>query len=97
MIRCNGGCRKRRATCGTRTPAEHCCSPDQGQLRSIREYNGVDKVALQQVRALPDWHPDWDRQNDHTNLDVLGTDQAHSEHQASPLASKASVVCDAGE
>jgi hypothetical protein len=33
---------------------EHCCSPDQGQLRSIREYNGVDKVALQQVRALPD-------------------------------------------
>jgi hypothetical protein len=49
------------------------------------------------VRALPDWHPDWDRQNDHTNLDVLGTDQAHSEHQASPLASKASVVCDAGE
>jgi hypothetical protein len=35
---------------------EHCCSPDQGQLRSIREYNGVDKVALQQVRALPDKH-----------------------------------------
>lgn len=57
---------------------EHCCSPDQGQLRSIREYNGVDKVALQQVRALPDWHPDCDRQNDHTNLDVLGTDEAHS-------------------
>lgn len=76
---------------------EYCCSSDQGHLRSIREYNGVDQVALQQVRALSDWHPDWDRQHAHTNLDVLGTDQARSEHQASPLVSKASGVCDAGE
>jgi hypothetical protein len=39
---------------------EYCCLPDQGEHRSIREYRGVDGAAVEQVRALPEWHTDWD-------------------------------------
>ena len=38
---------------------ECCCSPDQGQLRCIQQYRGVDAAALQQIRSLPEWHIDW--------------------------------------
>jgi hypothetical protein len=76
---------------------EYCCSPDQGQSRCIREYHGVDDAALQQVCALPDWHPDWDRRNDPTNLDVRGTDQAHANGQSKPLVSGALEDCEAGD
>jgi hypothetical protein len=39
---------------------EHCCLPDQGEHRSVREYRGVEGVALQQVRALAECHIDWE-------------------------------------
>jgi hypothetical protein len=76
---------------------EYCCSPDQGQSRCIREYHGVDDAALQQICALPDWHPDWDRRNNPTNLDVRGTDQAHANGQSKPLVSQALEDCEAGD
>jgi hypothetical protein len=53
----------------------------------------VDKVALQQLRTLPDWHPDWD----HTNLDVHGTDRAQADSGSKPLEPKDSEVFDADE
>ena len=84
-------CRTREAL--LRCVREHCCSPDNCQLRSIREYRGVDKAALQQLRALPEWHLDWDR----TNLDVHGTDLAQRDWGAKPLGPKASEVPDADE
>jgi hypothetical protein len=37
---------------------EYCCLPDHGALRCIEEYRGVDAAALQQIRALPEWHID---------------------------------------
>jgi hypothetical protein len=40
---------------------ENCCLSDQGGLRCMEEYRGVDGTALQQVRALPEWHVDWDQ------------------------------------
>jgi len=84
-------CRTREAL--LRCVREYCCSPDKGQLRCIQEYRGVDKAALQQLRALPEWHPVWDR----TNLDVHGTDHAQRDRGAKPLAPKASEVSDAAE
>jgi hypothetical protein len=39
---------------------EYCCLPDHGQHRSIRQYLGVDGTALEQVRALTDWHIEWE-------------------------------------
>jgi hypothetical protein len=56
---------KNRSFCRTRDALlrcvrEYCCLPDQGEHRSIREYHGVDGAALEQVRALPEWHTDWD-------------------------------------
>jgi hypothetical protein len=42
---------------------ENCCLSDQGGLRCV-EYRGVDGAALQRVRALPDWHIDWDYPSD---------------------------------
>ena len=71
---------------------EYCCPPDQGELRSIREYQGVDESALEQVRALPDWHSDWD-QKDHTNLDVRGTDQAQVDGLSEPLCAQGLEPC----
>ncbi len=38
---------------------EYCCLPDEGQLRSIREYRGVDPAAVQHIHALPEHHLDW--------------------------------------
>jgi hypothetical protein len=43
---------------------ENCCLPDQGGSRCVEEYRGVDGAALQQVRALPEWHADWDESID---------------------------------
>jgi hypothetical protein len=37
---------------------EYCCLPDDGTLGCIEEYRGVDGAALQQIRALPEWHID---------------------------------------
>jgi hypothetical protein len=37
---------------------EHCCLPDDGTLGCIEEYRGMDGAALQQIRALPEWHID---------------------------------------
>ena len=39
---------------------EYCCLPDQGGSRCVHEYRGVDAAALQHVRALPEWHIDWE-------------------------------------
>jgi len=52
-----------RAFCRTRDALlrcirEYCCLPDLGQRRCIREYRGVDKTAVERVRALPEWHID---------------------------------------
>ena len=88
-------CRTREALLGC--IREYCCSPDQGQSRCIREYHGVDDAALQQICALPDWHPDWDRRNDPTNLDVRGTDRAHANGQSKPLVSQALEDCEPGD
>lgn len=54
---------RNRAFCRTREALlrgirEYCCLPDQGELRCIAEYRGVDEVAFQQVLALPQWHHD---------------------------------------
>ena len=76
---------------------ESCCSPDQGELRCIREYQGIDKVALEQVRALLEWRPDWDRKKDPTNLDVHGTDQEHVGEPSEPLVPGTSEAFDADE
>jgi hypothetical protein len=38
--------------------SEHCCLPDDGTLGCIEEYRGMDCAALQQIRALPEWHID---------------------------------------
>ena len=37
---------------------EHCCLPDDGSPGCIEEYRGMDGAALQQIRALPEWHID---------------------------------------
>ena len=56
---------KNRSFCRTRDALlrcirEYCCWPDHGEHRSIREYRGVDGAAIEQVRALREWHTDWD-------------------------------------
>jgi len=89
-----------RSCCSTkdallRCVREYCCSPDKGQLRSIQEYSGMDKVAVRQLQALPDWHPDWDRKKHPTNLDVPETDQARADDGSKPLSSRAFEACSA--
>jgi hypothetical protein len=88
-------CRTREAL--LRCIREVCCSPDQGQSRCIREYRGVDDAALQEVCALPDWHPDWDRGDERTNLDVRGTDQAQAHGQTKALVAQALGDGEAGD
>ena len=74
------------------------CRTREALLRCIREYCGeVDVEALAKLRALPDWHPDWDRRNDRTNLDVRGTDQAQAEQQLEPLAAQGLEVGEAAD
>jgi hypothetical protein len=91
-------CRTREAL--LRCIREYCCSPDAGGVRCIHEYHGVDGAALQQVRALPEWHVDWSGDVDRAavaalpqhhamqNLDVRGTDQAQADEQPEPLVSQ---------
>jgi hypothetical protein len=45
-------CRTREAL--LRCIREYCCSRDEGGLKCIHEYRGVDAAALTQVRALPE-------------------------------------------
>ncbi len=62
------------------------CRTRKALLRCIREYCGeIDANALAKLQAFPDWHPDWDRKNDLTNLDVRGTDQAQADGRSEPL------------
>jgi len=66
------------------------CRTREVLLRCIREYCGeIDALALAKLKSLPDWHPDWDRRDDRTNLDVRGTDQAHANGQSKSLIPKA--------
>ena len=37
---------------------EYCGLADDGALGCIEEYRGMDGSALQQIRALPEWHID---------------------------------------
>jgi hypothetical protein len=39
----------------------------------------VPRLVMLKICALPDWHPDWDREKKSPNLDVHRTDQAQSE------------------
>ena len=43
---------------------EYCCLPGRGTLRRIHQYRGVDGAALRQIRALPEWHVDWEKRLD---------------------------------
>ena len=75
MIRCNGFCSGGRAI-----PAEELgladrsfCRTRDALLRCVREYCGeVDPSALATLKALSDWHPDWDRRRQRANLGVPG-------------------------
>lgn len=88
-------CRTREAL--LRCIREYCCSPDKGELRYIREYNGIDKAALQKLCDLPEWHQDWTRKKDKTNLDVRGRGHIHADERSKPLAPKVSKFPDAAE
>ena len=49
------------------------CRTRDALLRCVREYCGeVDPSALAMVKALSDWHPDWDRRRQRANLGVPG-------------------------
>jgi hypothetical protein len=70
------------------------CRTREALLRCVREYCGeVDPAALNKIKALPDWHLDWDR----TNLDVHGTAHAQPDAAWEPLAAKALEDSDADE
>ena len=47
------------------------CRTRDALLRCVREYCGeVDPSALATLKALSDWHPDWDRRRQRANLGV---------------------------
>jgi len=70
------------------------CRTREALLRCVLEYCGeVDLPALEKLNELPDWHLDWD----HTNLDVRGTDRAHSSAGLKPLAAMALEGSDADQ
>ena len=49
------------------------CRTRDALLRCVREYCGeVDPSALATLKALSDWHPDWDRRRQRANLGVPG-------------------------
>jgi hypothetical protein len=49
------------------------CRTRDALLRCVREYCGeVDPSALATLKALSDWHPDWDRRRPRANLGVAG-------------------------
>jgi len=67
-------------------------------LRCIREYCGeIDPLALTKLKSLPDWHLDWHRRDDRTNLDVRRTDQAQADGQSKPLVSKGLDDCETAD
>ena len=43
---------------------EYCWLPGRGTLRRIHQYRGVYGAALRQIRALPEWHVDWEKRLD---------------------------------
>ena len=59
---CRSYCRTREAL--LRRVREYCCLPGRGTLRRIHQYRGVDGAALRQIRALPEWHVDWEKRLD---------------------------------
>ena len=67
------------------------CRTRAALLGCICKYCGEVAVeALAKVQALPDGHPDLDRETTSPNLDVRGTDQAHPEGAAKMRVSQGS-------
>ena len=65
------------------------CRTKDALLGCIGKHCGeVDADALSKLRSLPDWHPDWDRRSQRTNLDVRGTDQARADAQSELLSAQ---------
>jgi len=59
---------------GVREPSSTLTWHDQREHRSIRECHGVDGAAVEQVRALPERHTDWD-----SSLPVQHSDASSAE------------------
>ena len=89
MTRCNGSLQRRKGNPRTKNSGwrdRSFCRTRDTLLRCIREYCGeVDAEALSQLKSLPDWHPDWDRRSQRTNLDVRGTSRAQVNTQSRAL------------
>jgi hypothetical protein len=78
--------------------ARSFCRTREALLRCIREYCGeIDPLALTKLKSLPDWHLDWHRRDDRTNLDVRRTDQAQADGQSKPLVSKGLDDCETAD
>ena len=74
------------------------CRTRDALLRCVREQCGeIDANSLAVLKALPDWHPDWDRRNHRANLDVRGTDQAQADGQSEPLPAQGLEACEADD
>ena len=62
------------------------CRTREALLGCICKYCGEVAIeAFAKVKALPDWHPDWDRETTSPNLDVHGTDHAQPEARVSQV------------
>jgi hypothetical protein len=71
------------------------CRMKDALLSCIRAYCGeIDADGLSKLSSLPDWHPDWDRGSQRTNLDVRETDQAHADEQSESLVSQTLGACE---
>ena len=70
------------------------CRTREALLRCIRQSCGeLDHSALEKIKALPDWHLDWDK----TNLDVHGTDREQPDATLETLPARALEDSDADE
>ena len=71
------------------------CSTKAALLRCIREYSGdVSADALLRLLSLSALHPDRDRRNQLSNLDVFGTSRAPTNEQSEPFASQTLKACE---
>jgi hypothetical protein len=62
------------------------CRTQGALLRCVAGHCGeIDANSPAKLKSLPDWHPDWGSQDQHKNLDVLGTDQVQVEVGADRL------------